>query len=148
MQLTRAADYAVRVMIHLAAAPPGVRMSRESLAEAAEIPAHFSGKVLQALTKAQLITSWRGAQGGFTLARAADAITMLEVVEALEGPLMLNACLSGADLCGRSWWCGAHLVWREAQEALGAVLRRATIADLAARSFALRESREGNPLWS
>ena len=146
MQLTRAADYAVRAMIHLATAPAGARLSREELAEAAEIPAHFSGKVLQILSKAQLITSYRGAGGGFTLARPADSITMLEVIEAIEGPLNLNVCLTGRDLCGRSWWCGAHLVWREGQDALIGVLKKATIGGLAAQSTAMRA--QGEATWS
>lgn len=153
MQLTRAADYAVRVMIHLATAPAGSRQSRESLAEAADVPAQFMGKVLQALTRVQLITSHRGSLGGYALARPAESITMLEVIEAIEGPMTLNVCLTGPDVCGRSWWCAAHVVWHEAQQALIGVLQAANIADLAARSLARRRGEadaivSGGPAWN
>jgi Rrf2 family protein len=146
MQLTRSADYAVRVVIHLAALPPGSRATRETLAELAEVPPEFLGKVLQSLTKAGLILSHRGSQGGFELARPAGALTMLDVVTAIEGPLQLNSCLATANACSRSWWCGAHEVWREAQEALNRVLAGATIEDLAKRS--LEKLHQGRNAWS
>ena len=68
MQLTRAADYAVRVMIHLAKLPDGTRVNRDGLAEAADVPTHFLSKVLQILVRARLIAAHRGTSGGFSLA--------------------------------------------------------------------------------
>ena len=67
MQLTRAADYAVRVMVHLAAVAPGTRASRTELAGAVDCPEQFLSKVLQSLTRAGLVTSHRGNTGGFEL---------------------------------------------------------------------------------
>jgi Rrf2 family protein len=131
MQLTRAADYAVRVMIHLAGIPAGTRGNRDSLSQSTEVPAEFLGKVLQALGRANLIKSYRGAQGGFELARPAEQITMLEVIEAIEGPLAINLCLAEDGACGRRWWCPAHAVWKEAQEAMSKVLGGVTVAQLA-----------------
>lgn len=124
----------------MAGFPEGARVNRNDLAVLAEVPAEFLGKVLQSLSKAQLILSRRGVSGGYELARSAERITMLDVVEALEGPLQLNHCLGSERACGRSWWCGAHEKWNEAQEALAAVLRGATIAELAKRS---QEKRQG-----
>jgi cytochrome b6-f complex iron-sulfur subunit len=72
MQLTRAADYAVRVMIHLATLPAGTRISRDSLAAATEVPTHFLSKVLQQLSRARLIAVQRGTSGGFSLAVSAE----------------------------------------------------------------------------
>jgi Rrf2 family protein len=133
MQLTRAADYAVRIMIHLASLPSGARPNRAVLAEAGEIPEHFVGKVLQALARAGLIGSQRGMKGGFALAVPPEEITVLRVIEAIEGPTQLNACLNNQGKgCSRSGWCPAHHVWIEAQEAMTTVLRQATIAALAA----------------
>lgn len=131
MQLTRAADYAVRIMIHLAMLPPGSRPNRAALAEAGDIPEHFVSKILQALSRTGLIHSHRGMNGGFEMARPPDKITMLEVVEAIEGPTRLNVCLGPGMSCTRKSWCPAHCVWIEAQEAMTRVLRRATIASLA-----------------
>ncbi len=131
MQLTRAADYAVRVMIHLAGLPPGVRSSRDELAAAAECPEQFLSKVLQNLTRAGLVVSHRGNTGGFELPVEHRETTLLEVVEAIEGPIRLNVCLTSEHACTRQDWCPAHSVWGEAQNAMVAVLRKATIAGLA-----------------
>jgi DNA-binding IscR family transcriptional regulator len=60
---------------------------------------------------------------------------MLDVVEAIEGPLQLNVCLAQDDQCGRRWWCAAHLVWKEAQAAMAEVLKRSTMDQLAKQSF-------------
>lgn len=136
MQITRATDYAVRVMVLLAGLPPGTRANRESLAAQADVPPQFMGKVLQSLARAQLILSHRGVQGGFTLARPGAEISMLDVVVAMEGPVRLNVCLVGEGGCDRAWWCAPHNVWVEAQEAMTAVLRAATLDRLARESNA------------
>lgn len=135
MQLTRTADYAIRVMIHLAGLPSGARTSRETLARWTQVPGEFLSKVLQSLARARLIHSHRGTRGGFELARSGNQITMLDVVEAIEGPLQLNVCLAQDDACGRRWWCPAHNVWREAQAAMVQVLAAANMEQLAKRSF-------------
>jgi Rrf2 family protein len=137
VQLTRAADYAIRVMIHLASLPPGERSSRSELAAAAECPEQFLSKVLQSLTRAGLVISHRGNTGGFELPRARRSATMLDVVEAIEGPLRLNVCLGPDGACERKGGCAAHRVWQGAQAALAQVLRAATVESLA------RETVEG-----
>ena len=131
MQLTRAADYAVRVMIHLAGLPPETRASRAELAVAAECPEQFLSKVLQNLTRAGLVLSHRGNTGGFELPQIRRSATLLEVVEAIEGPIRLNVCLTSDHSCTRQEWCPAHNVWQDAQAAVAQVLRNAKIADLA-----------------
>ena len=131
MQLTRAADYAVRVMIHLAGMPPGSRASRAELATAAECPEQFLSKVLQNLTRAGLVISHRGNTGGFELPRMHRNASILDVVEAIEGPIRLNLCLISEHSCNRQEWCPAHGVWDEAQRAMAAVLKSATVGELA-----------------
>jgi Rrf2 family protein len=131
MQLTRAADYAVRVMIHMAGLPPGTRTSRTELANAAGCPDQFLSKVLQDLTRAGLVISHRGNTGGFELPSIHQNASVLDIVEAVEGPLRLNVCLAHDHACERQEWCGAHLVWSRAQEAMTAVLRNTSIAELA-----------------
>jgi Rrf2 family protein len=142
MQLTRAADYAVRVMIHLAGLPPETRASRAELAVAAECPEQFLSKVLQNLTRAGLVISHRGNTGGFELPNLHRAATLLEVVEAIEGPMRLNVCLNSDRSCLRQDWCPAHDVWVSAQAAVAQVLRDATISGLAQQAAA----RKPNPL--
>jgi len=147
MQLTRAADYAVRVMIHLATLPVGTRMSRANLAVAAEVPTHFLSKVLQVLARARLIVAHRGTSGGFSLAVPAETISVLTVVEAVEGPLQLNVCVTNGPGCGRQGWCPAHMVWLEAQAALSQVLKNASIAKLANQSGASHQEKVVYP-WN
>ncbi len=142
MQLTRAADYAVRVMIHLATLPVGSRVQRNTLAEATGVPESFMSKVLQGLVRARLIASRRGIDGGFELAVSAENTSLLDVIEAIEGPIQLNFCLGPGHNCERQNFCSAHFVWAEAQDAMTNVLRRANIAELAHRGKVARTAPE------
>src|SRR5271157_2776649 len=136
MQLTRAADYAVRVMIHLAGLAPGSRASRGELARAAECPEQFLSKVLQSLTRAGLVISHRGNTGGFELREAHRGTSLLNVVQAIEGPVRLNLCLTSDRACERQGRCPAHVVWVQAQEAMLGVLESASIDSLAGKPAA------------
>lgn len=129
--LTRAADYAVRVMVHMATLPEGTRVARSVLAEATDVPDSFMSKVLQSLARKGMISSRRGVDGGFVLVVAPGSISLLDVVEAIDGPVQLNACVGERGNCKRTEGCAAHLVWKEAQDASVQVLKSAKIADLA-----------------
>ncbi|HUI76258.1 MAG TPA: Rrf2 family transcriptional regulator [Bryobacteraceae bacterium] len=131
MQLTRAADYAVRVMVHLAAAAPGTRVSRTELAGVVDCPEQFLSKVLQSLTRAGLVTSHRGNTGGFELPAARRSSSVLDIVEAVEGPIRLNICLNSPSECVHQATCPTYPVWEQAQKAMTAVLRGATIDTMA-----------------
>lgn len=133
MQLTRAADYAVRVMVHLAGQPVHTRASRADLAQAADCPEQFLSKVLQSLTRAGLVISHRGNTGGFELPSETRDVSVLEVVEAIEGPVRLNLCLTNDHACARQAWCPTHPVWAEAQQAMADVLQKTTVQALAQR---------------
>ncbi|HLK33701.1 MAG TPA: Rrf2 family transcriptional regulator, partial [Terriglobales bacterium] len=87
-----------------------------------------------ALARARLIVAHRGTSGGFALAAPAEQISVLRVVEAIEGPIALNVCMAHGSGCGRQSWCPAHLVWSEAQAALTQVLRNASVGRLAAQA--------------
>jgi Rrf2 family protein len=131
MQLTRAADYAVRVMIHLATLPAQERASLPALAQATGAPESFLSKVLQALSRAGLITSLRGQAGGFEILPSGRQASMRQVIEAIDGPVHLNVCLISQRACRRSRACAAHQVWAEAQRAMLDVLSSAVIAEMA-----------------
>ena len=149
MQLTRAADYAVRVMIHLAGLPPETRASRADLAIAAECPEQFLSKVLQSLTRAGLVLSHRGNTGGFELPNLHRSATLLQVVEAIEGPIRLNVCL-GSDRasCARQQWCPAHDVWGDAQDAVSEVLGSMSISRLAEQAAERKAELAAPPQWN
>jgi Rrf2 family protein len=134
MQLTRAADYGVRVMVHLATISPRERALLPALAEATEAPECFLSKVLQALTRAKLISSRRGKAGGFAILPLGRTASMLRVIEAIDGPICLNVCLSTERGCERRSWCPAHSVWARAQQAMVSVLKQVSVADLASQT--------------
>jgi Rrf2 family protein len=134
MQLTRAADYGVRVMIQLTAVTGNGRVSLPRLAHATGAPQSFLSKVLQSLTRAGLISSRRGQLGGFHITPRGAAASMRDVIEAIDGAICLNLCLVPGRSCARKPRCPAHPVWIEAQQAMMDVLSGATIASLAAPS--------------
>ncbi len=142
MQLTRAADYAVRVMVALEQGGSTARVSLAELAGSTEAPESFLSKVLQALARAGLIESQRGHGGGFGISPAGRLANMRQVVEAIDGPIALNACVSEDRDCARAVRCPAHPVWARAQRAMLRILEEATIADMAQCRRGLRPYRE------
>ena len=134
MQVTRAADYGIRVMIHMATLPVQERALLPALARATSAPESFLSKVLQALCRAGLIASRRGQTGGFELLPTGRKATIRSVIEAVEGPINLNLCLASGASCKRKSFCPAHTIWASAQKAMLQVLDTATVADLALQS--------------
>ncbi|PSH04429.1 MAG: Rrf2 family transcriptional regulator [Acidobacteria bacterium] len=130
MQLTRAADYAVRVMIHLASQPEGAVVPKAVLAREAEAPESFLSKILQSLARAGFIQTRRGVVGGFSLLPRGARASLLDVVETIDGPIALNVCVASDADCHRSAGCPAHAVWARAQSAMLSVLREAKIAEM------------------
>ena len=140
MQLTRAADYAIRVMIHMAGLPAGTTVRLRTLAIAVAVPESFLAKVLQTLTRAGLVVSRRGPDGGFELVPSSMQASLLDVIDAIEGPVQLNSCLGEEGCCEHKDWCPAHTVWAEAQIAMLTVLSRDTIGELALRASRSKEA--------
>jgi len=133
MEITRATEYAVRCVLHLALEQGDRVVPRREIAAAREIPEQFLGKIAQRLSRAGIIRIFQGARGGYQLAVAADKITLLAVVEAAEGDLGLNTCVMHANACSRTCVCAAHRVWAEARRQLRATLGGVTFAELAAQ---------------
>ena len=133
MQLTRAGEYAVRCALYLAMRPDDGEVSRRQVSQAMQVPLQFLGKIAQQLAHAGIIQITKGAKGGYRLAKPADQISLLDVVEAVEGPLGLNLCLMRKDSCHRSSFCPVHDVWLEAQAGLRETLGKADLASLAAK---------------
>ena len=130
LKLVKADDYAIRAMIHLACMPEGSMAMRSEIASAQRIPASFMAKILRHLVKAQLLTSARGVNGGFALARPAAEITMLQIVEAIEGPLHIAACVPDQRGCEWARDCPASLVWGRVQDAVTEILQETTLESL------------------
>jgi Rrf2 family protein len=133
MEITRATEYAVRCVLHLALEPEDRVVARREIAAAREIPEPFLGKIAQRLARAGIIRIMQGARGGYQLVKPADKLTLLDVVEAAEGPLELNTCVLHPKVCSRTCVCAAHRVWSAARRQLRDTLAAATFADLAAQ---------------
>ncbi len=115
MQITRQADYAIRAVLYLSGLKPTERAATSHIAEDQGIPPSFLAKIISQLSIAGLIHTSRGAKGGVNLARPAESISILDVVEAIDGPLALNECTLNPQGCTRSEGCPMHSIWCEAQ---------------------------------
>jgi len=128
--ITRATEYAIRTIIYLAKHPKGEIVLKKDICRTQEVTPAFLTKILQPLIKAGIVDSQRGVGGGFLLNKKAEEITLLQILEAEEGPLGLNHCLVEKGLCQRDALCSAHRVWEEAQNSMVGVLQKHSIADL------------------
>ncbi|GFE58941.1 Rrf2 family transcriptional regulator [Geobacter sp. AOG1] len=131
MELTRKGEYAIRGMIYLARQAPGKMALISEIAEATEVPPTFLAKIFQNFAKLGLVNSYRGTGGGFMLGRPASRITLREVVEAVEGPIIPNRCLMGSGACDFDKQCNVHPVWRRVQGQVVQILESVTIEELA-----------------
>lgn len=134
MQLTLKGDYAVRVVIDLATQPGDATVKSGDLCRRTGVPAAFLSKIVQALAHAGLVHTRRGALGGVALLRAPRAISLLDVIEAVEGPIHLNRCLVRPGLCPRDRFCPVHPVWARIQAVVTHELESVRIEELALAS--------------
>lgn len=134
LRLTQAGDYAVRAMVYLATRPHGSRILREEIAREQDVPSSFMAKILRSLVNAGLLRSNRGVHGGFTLARPPSQINLLEVVEAIEGPVSVMQCVPDPRECEMSDSCAAHVVWSQVQGEIAGILGKTSIEQLASNT--------------
>ena len=130
MRLSNLADYAVVIMSAAARHCGGARTSAAELAAETGLPAPTVQKVVSKLTAASLLRSTRGAGGGLQLARPAAAITVADIVEAVEGPIALTACIDGND-CAVDHNCAVKPHWPVVNEALRGALAGIPLTRLA-----------------
>ncbi|MDY0088050.1 MAG: RrF2 family transcriptional regulator [Coriobacteriia bacterium] len=141
MRLTAKSEYGLLAMIDLACRATEGPISTREISQRQEIPPKYLEQLFVALRKAGLVHAVRGARGGFALDRRAEDITVLDVVEALEGSLRPTVCDSErAAVCERSGSCAASDVWDRATRAVREVLETTTLASLAHTQEALDEA--------
>lgn len=131
MELTRKGEYAIRGIVYLAKQPVGKVVLVSDVADATGVSQTFLAKIFQSFAKLGLVNSFRGTGGGFLLGRPAAKITLRQVVEAVEGPIMPNRCLSGEGMCTREAECMVHPIWRKIQGEVSSILDSVTLEDLA-----------------
>jgi Rrf2 family protein len=135
LQISRKVDYALRATIYLARLPDHQPISFKEIARSEDIPKDFLAKILRALVDAGIVNSTRGQHGGFSLARPPAEVSFLDVIEAVEGPVLLNVCLdANAPSCSRSAHCAMRDVWMLGQSKMLEVFRATTLAALTHRA--------------
>lgn len=130
--ITRAADYAVRILVALLGAPH-TRVRAADLADATALTEDHVLKVIVPLVRRGWVRSHRGMGGGFSLAVSGDQISLADVIELVEGPIRLQTCV-GPGGCQFVARCPVHPVWLEAETELRKLLARYDLKDLAARA--------------
>ena len=129
LRVTKLTDYASVVLTVLASDPTAV-LSASELAERAGLEVPTVAKLLKPLAQAGLVEGFRGASGGYRLARPAARITLVDIVEALEGPLGMTECSVHAGQCGIEDSCGVRANWRRINDVVADALRGVSLAQM------------------
>ena len=129
MQIPRKIEYALRAMIHLADRPDGLANGME-IARKEQIPKYFLEKVIRDLMRRGLVRARRGPGGGYQLGRSAHSISFRDIIEAVEGPISLNVCLEGSNICNLQPTCRMFRVWEEGQRVLLEVFSATTLQEI------------------
>jgi Rrf2 family protein len=130
LELTRRGDYGIRAMLALARTPEGQRVSVSTIAADHRIPVRFLPSAMADLVAAGLVEGTTGRTGGYRLARTASTITLLDVIEAVEGDPRRTTCVLRGSPCLASGACDVHAVFAAAQEALLERLAATTLAEI------------------
>jgi FeS assembly SUF system regulator len=113
LRLSKKADYALMAMKHLATRQDAASASAREIAEHYDIPIDLMAKVLQRLARRNLVTSHQGTRGGYRLAKASSAISVADIIQAIDGPLTVTACSTEAENCGQYAKCSVRdPLWR------------------------------------
>lgn len=132
LQLTRRAEYAIRAMVDLAANYDDQPVMSRKIASRQDIPLKFLIQIIPDLRSAGLIHTVRGSGGGIFMSKKPTEINIRQIVEAIEGPISLNQCLTGEKGCSRKSHCSIHGMWRLAQDRMVSVLESTTLSELTA----------------
>jgi Rrf2 family protein len=131
LQISRKIEYGLRAMIFLASQRPDQVVPFREIARRMAVPENFLAKILKVLVARKMVRATRGAHGGYALARPAQDISFLDVIEAVEGPVKVNLCQDGSGGCMASTSCTMYGVWKLGQERMLEVFRSATLDTLA-----------------
>jgi Rrf2 family transcriptional regulator, iron-sulfur cluster assembly transcription factor len=128
---SRQCEHALQAVIYLALKPEGEKTSAKELTARLKVPYHFIGKILQDLTKKKLLVSLKGPHGGFGLGRPPEQITLLHIVDAVDGSAFAHSCALGFKECADRHPCSVHDSWKVLREEIYQMLARKNIAELA-----------------
>src|SRR5512140_1130554 len=131
MQLTREDDYGIRSVLYLARQPFKKISFVNEISEEYKIPRSFLAKILQKLVKAKIVRSYRGVKGGFSLTKQARETSVLDVLEAIDGKIAINICISDKKKCNFSRQCPTYNLWVNVQSKMVDVLKKTNFEELA-----------------
>jgi Rrf2 family transcriptional regulator, iron-sulfur cluster assembly transcription factor len=131
MIYSRSAEYAVCALVYLATLPDGEYALVKNIAAQGAIPEHFLAKILQSLARDGFLQSTKGPHGGFRLRRLPGEISMLQIVEAVDGTGRYDRCIGGSPECSDQAPCGMHDSWKTLRSGIIRYLEGTTVADLA-----------------
>jgi Rrf2 family protein len=143
MIFSSATEYAIRGLSELAARNPDGPLMLDDLVAGTGLPRDFVAKIFQKLVRAGFLRSAKGRGGGFALARRQHEITLLEIVEAVEGPRLIDACVVGLEKCNDHMPCSQHDLYKPIRQRLKDYLATTTLADMAASLRAKQAWRSG-----
>ena len=128
---SRQCEYALQAVLYLAVRRPGSTVSIKEISKSLKIPLHFLAKIFQDLSKKKILTSTKGPKGGFSLARPAAEITLLQIVEAIDGVSLFESCILGFPQCSGRSPCAVHGKWGEYRENIKSMLEQKSIGEMA-----------------
>jgi Rrf2 family iron-sulfur cluster assembly transcriptional regulator len=131
MIYSRSAEYAIRAFVHLASVPEGKYAMVKQIAEQADIPSHFLAKILQQLARKGFLRSSKGPTGGFSLRVPAKDLTIVMIVDSIDGLSDYERCPAGLAECNDQAPCGMHDTWKALRGRIMEYLERTSIEDLA-----------------
>src|SRR5687767_3407811 len=132
LRLSKKADYALMAMKHLATRPDAASASAREIAEQYDIPIELMAKVLQRLVRRGLLSSHQGTRGGYRLGRPMAAISVADIIQAIDGPLTVTACSTEAENCGQYSKCSVRdPLWR-IKDRIIAALSTCSLEEIAA----------------
>ena len=129
LELTKRADYAIRTVLALARSRDGERLSVRTIAAEQSVPPAFLPQVMRDLVRAGIVEGAVGRSGGYRLARAASDVSLLEIVEAVEGDSRRRVCVLRGGPCSISGVCDVHGMFVAAQDDVLTRLRRTSVAE-------------------
>ena len=130
LRITKLTDYGIVLLVQLASDETASSQNARTMAEATSLPLPAVSKILKSLAQGGLLTSQRGAKGGYTLARRPEEVNVAEIIDALEGPIALIECSAGPGLCDQEASCAVRDPWQRINQAILETLRHVTLREL------------------
>lgn len=131
IRITRLTDYGLVLLAHIARHPERPIFTGRDLAEETDLPLPTVSKLLKTLARSEILTSQRGVSGGYRLARSPEEITIVEIIDALEGPIAVTLCsLESGGECAKEDLCPVQSSWRKINQAVLRALEDIKLSDM------------------